>query len=241
VVAHRDLDDPPRDFGADRDDVRLDVRVLGLDVASALGVVVQRDRCHGERHAEKQQYSQNDAHHRPLLCSRSRFDLIASRLSTKRSRSAAESPRVRRGAGPRQVERIVRSAGSTSFVSLTRQMRRSRASCVRRTQPFVSRPIEQAAERRLLDLEQFSELGLRDAVGAEQMRESPHPLGARQAELADAPVVHRAQQPRDVVQQEAEVARQVLTEHRAILVAWLTMSKASKDAATTHAGGVHCQ
>ena len=53
VVAHPHLDHAPGDLGADGDDVRLDVGVVGLDVAPAGGIEVERCQPGDDRHADE--------------------------------------------------------------------------------------------------------------------------------------------------------------------------------------------
>src|SRR6185436_21166877 len=99
-------------------------------------------------------------------------------------------------------------------------------------------PVEQPAERRLLDLQRLRQLGLGDAVAAVQVSKNP-PLSARQAELADAPVIGGAHEARHVVQQEAEIARKVLAEHEAHYRC-LAYDKQGKDSGGYHrAAGSH--
>jgi hypothetical protein len=78
--------------------------------------------------------------------------------------------------------------------------------------PLGFQPVEEPAERRALDLEDRGELGLGGAGIAEEMVQHP-PLRAGEAEALHAPVVDDAHQPRHIVHQVAEVARQVLADH----------------------------
>ena len=61
VVVDPDPFDPPGHVGADRDDVRLDVGVLGGDVSPAFRVDVDADRDRDQRHHHQQHRTQRKA------------------------------------------------------------------------------------------------------------------------------------------------------------------------------------
>ena len=78
-------------------------------------------------------------------------------------------------------------------------------------QPRFLQPVDQAAERDRLDLEDFGERRLADALVARELRNRA-PLGLGEAERLGAAVEAAPHQPRHIVHQEAEAAFRVVGE-----------------------------